>query len=150
MFHSHHEADNLPLDLPSTRTTLSGLSIGLFAAAAISVSDSLADVASNGVESVRVAFRLGIHVDGVSGRLESRDEDGTYGSWAYVLTGLTIAKVQEELDRYNTESVGIAPVLFRLIHSITPTLSSQTPRRQKSSSVRRTKRPSASQAPRRA
>jgi asperthecin polyketide synthase len=57
------------------------------------------------VESVRVAFRLGIHVDGVSERLESRDQDGTYGSWAYVLTGLSVAKVQEELDRYNTESV---------------------------------------------
>ena len=101
----------MPLDLPSARTTLSGLSIGLFAAAAISVSKSLAEVAINGVESVRVAFRLGIHVDGVSGRLESRDHDGTYDSWAFVLTGLSVAKVQEELDRYNTESVNSSPYL---------------------------------------
>lgn len=104
---SHHEADHLHLGFPSAKTTLSGLSVGLFAAAALSVSDSLADVAINGVESVRVAFRLGIHVDGVSGRLESRDQDGSYGSWAYVLTGLSVARVEEELDRYNTDSVNI-------------------------------------------
>ncbi|EFQ33703.1 beta-ketoacyl synthase domain-containing protein [Colletotrichum graminicola] len=109
MFIGHHEARNLPLDLPVAETTLSGLSIGLFAAAAISISDSLADVAVNGVESVRVAFRLGIHVDGVSGRLESRDHDGNYGSWAYVLTGLSAEEVQEELDRYNTESSNPTP-----------------------------------------
>ncbi|ORY60945.1 beta-ketoacyl synthase domain-containing protein [Pseudomassariella vexata] len=109
MFIGHHEADNLPVDLPSARTTLSGLSIGLFAAAAISVSRTLAEVAINGVESIRVAFRLGIHVDGVSGRLESRDQDGTYGSWAYVLTGVSVAKVQEQLDRYNTESSNPTP-----------------------------------------
>ncbi|GKT49751.1 non-reducing polyketide synthase nscA [Colletotrichum spaethianum] len=109
MFIGHHEAENLHLDLPSARTTLSGLSIGLFAAAAISVSESLAEVAINGVESVRVAFRLGIHVDGVSGKLEPRDHDGTYGSWAYVLTGLSVEMVQEELDRYNRESFNPTP-----------------------------------------
>ncbi|KAK0648453.1 beta-ketoacyl synthase domain-containing protein [Cercophora newfieldiana] len=109
MFIGHHEANDLRLHLPRARTTLSGLSIGLFAAAAVSVSESLAEVATNGVESVRVAFRLGIHVDGVSGRLESRDQDGTYGSWAYVVTGLSAEKVQEELDRYNTESSNPTP-----------------------------------------
>jgi hypothetical protein len=86
-------------------TTLSGLSIGLFAAAAVFVSTSLADVAINGVESVRVAFRLAIHVNNVSERLEARDQDGNYDSWACVLTGLSVAKVQEELDRYNKEAV---------------------------------------------
>jgi hypothetical protein len=102
----------------------------------------LAEVAINGVESVRVAFRLGIHVDGVSGRLESRDQDGTYGSWAYVLTGLSVAKVQEELDRYNTESVNSSLHL----QTRTPLIfSSPTPRRQKSSSVRRTRPQSALQ-----
>jgi hypothetical protein len=77
----------------------------LFAAAAVSVSTSISDVAINGVESVRVAFRLGIHVNDVSERLEARDQDGNYDSWAYVLTGLSVAKVQEELDKYNIESV---------------------------------------------
>jgi hypothetical protein len=77
----------------------------LFAAAAVSISTSIADVAINGVESVRVAFRLGIHVNNVSERLEARDQDGNYDSWAYVLTGLSVAKVQEELDRYNKEAV---------------------------------------------
>lgn len=95
----------MSLDFSGARTTISGLSIGLFAAAAISVSDSVAAAAINGVESVRVAFRLGIHVDSISGTLEARDQDGAYGSWAYVVTGLSVAKVQEELDRYNTESV---------------------------------------------
>ena len=137
-----HEVDDLPLGLPSGKTTLSGLSIGLFAAAAISVSKSLVDVAINGVESVRVAFRLGIHVDGVSERLESRDQDGTYDSWAFVLTGLSVEKVQEELDRYNSESVNSSPHLQtrKSLTSFSP-----TPRRRKFSSVRRTRPQSALQ-----
>ena len=84
---------------------LSGLSIGLLAAAALSVSTSVADLALAGVESVRVAFRLGIHVDRVSQSLESRDTNGQFGSWAYVVTGVSAEDVQAEINEYNIETV---------------------------------------------
>ncbi|KAG8527863.1 Type I Iterative PKS [Bacidia gigantensis] len=105
MFIAHHESNNLSLDLPKTSTTLSGLSIGLFAAAAVSVSSSLPELALTGAESVRVAFRLGVHVEGVSQSLEPRPADGNSDSWAYVVTGVSAEEAQSELDQFNAESV---------------------------------------------
>lgn len=85
-----------------------GLSIGLLSAVAISASESLSDLSRAGVESARVAFRLGVHVDHTSQLLESRDNDGgPPNSWAYVVTGLTEEEVQHELDQYNTSTVSI-------------------------------------------
>lgn len=78
------------------------------AAAAVSISSCLSDVALNGVESVRVAFRLGVHVDHVSQSLESREADGTRESWAYVVTGVSSEEIRAEIGRYNEESVSSA------------------------------------------
>jgi len=77
----------------------------LLAAAAVSVSTSLSELAVTGAESVRVAFRLGVHVDGVSQLLESREADGNLNSWAYVVTGISAEDVQREIDQYNAETV---------------------------------------------
>lgn len=77
----------------------------MLAAAAVSVSSSLAEIALNGVESVRIAFRLGVHVDGVSQSLESREAADRPESWAYVVTGLPVEGIGEEIERYNKESV---------------------------------------------
>lgn len=84
---------------------ITGLSVGLIAAAAATISASLPDFALNGVESVRIAFRLGVHVDGVSQSLESLEADGTRESWAYVVTGVSSEEVQKEISQYNSESV---------------------------------------------
>lgn len=102
---SHHEYHDTGYDLDRSDGTLTGLSIGLLAAAAVSVSSSLAEIALNGVESVRIAFRLGVHVDGVSQSLESRKAADTPESWAYVVTGLPVEEIREEIERYNKESV---------------------------------------------
>ena len=64
------------------------------AAAAVSISSFLSAVALNGVESVRVAFRLGVHVDHVSQSLESHEIDGTRESWAYVVTGVSSEEIR--------------------------------------------------------
>jgi asperthecin polyketide synthase len=78
----------------------------LLAGAAVAVSTSLADLAFAGAESVRVAFRLGIHVDRVSQSLEPRQPDGSnLDSWAYVVTGLPAENVQREIDQFNAETV---------------------------------------------
>lgn len=95
-------------------TTLSGLSIGLLSAATVAVSTSLSDLANVGIEAVRVAFRMGIHVDQVSQLLEAREPDSSPESWAYVVTGVTADIVQEELDRFNKETVGVHERLKRL------------------------------------
>ena len=75
------------------------------AAAAVSISSCLSDVALNGIESVRIAFRLGIHVDHISQSLESLEADGTRESWAYVVTGVSSEEIRAEIGRYNEESV---------------------------------------------
>jgi Starter unit:ACP transacylase in aflatoxin biosynthesis len=106
---SHYEAQNLDYDLPRRKTTLTGMSIGLFAAAAASVSSSLSELAYAGAESVRVAFRFCVQVDQVSQLLEPRGAEGNLRSWAYVVTGLSAEDVQRELDLYNAETVRPAP-----------------------------------------
>lgn len=75
------------------------------AAAAVSISSSLSDIALNGAESVRVSFRLGVHVDGVSQSLECREANSTPQSWAYVVTGVSTEEVKIEIEQYNEESV---------------------------------------------
>lgn len=72
----------------------------------MAISTSIFDLAHYGVESVRIAFRMGIHVDGVSQALESREPDSEPKTWAYVVTGVSAEIVQQELDRFNKETVG--------------------------------------------
>lgn len=88
-------------------STLAGLSIGLFAGAAVSLSRSLADLAKTGSEAVRVAFRLGVYVDGISRKLESSHPDGIPQSWAHCVPAMSQDNVQAEVDRYNTEAVSL-------------------------------------------
>ena len=101
----HYEASNQVYDFTDTATTLSGLSLGLLSAAAVSVSSSIPDLIKYGVEGARIAFRMGIHVDHVSQGLEPRDADGPPKSWAYVVANVGAETVQQELDRFNKETV---------------------------------------------
>ncbi|KAL8637986.1 MAG: hypothetical protein Q9228_004818 [Teloschistes exilis] len=107
MLIGHYEAQGLEYDLLSCNTSLAGLSFGLMAGAAVSVSTSLADLAYTGAESVRIAFRLGVHVDEISRKLESRELGASLDSWAYVVAEKSQEEVQHELDRFNTETVGL-------------------------------------------
>ncbi|EEQ30779.1 conidial yellow pigment biosynthesis polyketide synthase [Microsporum canis CBS 113480] len=104
MFIGHYEAEDAEWDLVPSRTVLAGLSIGILAAAAVALSSSLADVAKNGAEGVRVSFRLGVYVADISTKLESPQPDGTLSSWAHVVTETTQAGVQDELDQFNADT----------------------------------------------
>lgn len=106
MLLGHYEALGPEYDLRPDATTLAGLSIGLLAGAAVAVSSSLADLAKTGAEAIRVAFRLGVYVDEVSRKLESPQPDGRLLSWAHVVTGMTQAEVQKELDAFNARAGG--------------------------------------------
>lgn len=103
---SHHESQDIPYAFDGN-TTLAGLSIGLFAGAAVSLSRSLADLVRNGSEAVRVAFRLGVYVDDISRKLESSHLDGTPKSWAHCVPSMSQDKVQAEVERYNAEAVSL-------------------------------------------
>ncbi|KAK8134771.1 hypothetical protein PG984_006783 [Apiospora sp. TS-2023a] len=88
---------------------LAGISIGLFSAASVAVSRSLADLVLCGAEAVRMAFVFCLHVGRVSQLLESpgdiKDNTPTQRpeirTWAAVITGLPAEVVQAELDRFN-------------------------------------------------
>lgn len=56
---------------------------------------------------MRIAFRMGIHVDRVSQSLEAREPDSNPKTWAYVVTGVSAEIIQQELDRFNKETVSI-------------------------------------------
>ncbi len=82
-----------------------GISVGLFAAAAVAVSESLLDLASYGAESVRTAFAFCVHVRRISQILESTvdEESAASVSWATVVIGVPADTIQAELDCFNYE-----------------------------------------------
>ena len=86
---------------------MAGLSIGLLAGAAVSLSRTLHDLTNTGAESVRVAFRLGVYIDDISRKVEARDPAAPPQSWAYVVTGLSEKDVQQEIDKYNADTVSV-------------------------------------------
>ncbi|KAM5459232.1 Type I Iterative PKS [Microsporum canis] len=101
MLIGHYESKGLTYTLPQPGTHLAGLSIGLFSAAAVSMSASISDLTITGPECARCAFRLGVHVERVSQLLEPRVTDGKLESWVYVVTGMGVDEIQQELDNYN-------------------------------------------------
>ena len=78
--------------------SLAGLGIGLLAATAVSSASTLTDLPLAGTDAVRIAFRMGIHVQDVSENLESRDVAERSDTWAYVIHNVSLAVAQEELD----------------------------------------------------
>ena len=63
-----------------------------------------------GADAVRLAFRMGIHVQGVSENLEARELSESPDTWAYVVHNVDPVAAQEELDtmhsRENTPATG--------------------------------------------
>ncbi|RYP49868.1 hypothetical protein DL768_004484 [Monosporascus sp. mg162] len=104
MLLGHCEAQSNDYNLHNGTTKLAGLSVGLLSSAAISVSSSLSSLNRAGIESARVAWRLGVHIHRLSQLLESHPTEGQPDSWAYVVTGLSESQVQEELDTINSTS----------------------------------------------
>ncbi|KAI1371168.1 ketoacyl-synt-domain-containing protein [Hypoxylon crocopeplum] len=87
-------------NLDPATTCLAGMGVGILAAVAISLAPTLADIPITGAEVVRVAFRMGIHVDEVSQNLEPRPLSGSPDPWAYVVSEVSPDDVQEELDAF--------------------------------------------------
>lgn len=93
------------LNLDPTTTCLVGMGMGILAAMAISLAPTLADIPITGAEVVRVAFRMGIHVDEISQNLEPRPLSGSPDPWAYVVSEVSPDDVQEELNAFQAKEV---------------------------------------------
>ncbi|KAK4504435.1 hypothetical protein PRZ48_005351 [Zasmidium cellare] len=109
MFIGHHESHGLDLGDTQGTSIASGLSIGLFSGAAVATARTLGDLVKTGVESLRVAFRLGVFVQDFSQKLESPHHEGTQQSWAHVVTGLSKDTIEGELAPYN-DKPGVSPL----------------------------------------
>ncbi|KAL4925855.1 ketoacyl-synt-domain-containing protein [Aspergillus undulatus] len=104
LFIGHHEATSTELSHPKNLTMIAGLSVGLFSAAAIALSTTLAEVVRNSAECLRISFRLGVYVGSFSSKLEAPQPDGMpKDSWAHVVTGLSEESVRNELTRVNED-----------------------------------------------
>lgn len=99
LLHRYHETHQLSYRRPAC---LVGISVGLFSAAAVAVSNSISDLVSYGAESVRTAFTFCVHVQSVSQTLEpTMTEQAASVSWATVVIGVPADAIQVELDRFN-------------------------------------------------
>ncbi|KAH6722851.1 putative polyketide synthase [Leptodontidium sp. MPI-SDFR-AT-0119] len=81
-----------------TNTCLAGLGVGLLASTAVSLSSNISELPLAGASAVRLAFRMGIHVQSVSENLEARDMSESPETWAFVLHNVQAAVAQKELD----------------------------------------------------
>ncbi|KAI1762104.1 putative polyketide synthase [Hypoxylon sp. FL1150] len=90
-------------NLDPTTTCLTGIGVGILAAVAVSLAPTLADIPLTGAEVVRVAFRMGIHVDEVSQNLEPCPLSGSPDPWAYVVSEVSPDDVQEELNAFQAK-----------------------------------------------
>ncbi|KAF3058488.1 Conidial yellow pigment biosynthesis polyketide synthase [Daldinia childiae] len=91
------------LNLDPTTTCLAGMGVGILATVAISLAPTLADIPITGAEVVRIAFRMGIHVDEVSQNLEPRPLSGSPDPWAYVVSEVSPDDVQKELSAFHAK-----------------------------------------------
>lgn len=76
----------------------------MLGAAAVSCSSNAADLPLYGADAVRLAFRMGIHVQAVSHEIEARDLAATPDTWAYVVNGVNPGEAQTELDSMSAAS----------------------------------------------
>jgi hypothetical protein len=62
------------------------------------LSANLSDFPPAGADAVRIAFRLGVHVQAVSEQLEHSDATERSDTWAYVVHNCDPPTVQKDLD----------------------------------------------------
>lgn len=90
---------------PPSDTVFVGLCTGLLAASAVASSQSTLNLIANGLTTVRVAFRIGVKVNGVAQRL-SRNGDTKVGkSWSRLVVGAQKDAAVAAVGRFNEQQV---------------------------------------------
>ena len=80
-------------DFGTANAALAGLGIGLLSTAAVSLSQSVSNLALAGAEVVRLSFRLGVVVGRISQNLEPREPTSPPSSWAAVVPDVDVEDV---------------------------------------------------------
>ncbi|KAH7564262.1 hypothetical protein BM1_01309 [Bipolaris maydis] len=80
---------------------LTGLGVGLLSATAVALARDISELAFYGVQAITVAFRMGVHVQGVSHYLEARDPAEPPKTWAYVVHNVDPQETKKELEAYH-------------------------------------------------
>lgn len=94
----HHETHSISY---RPAKCLVGISVGLFAAAGVAVSESLSNLISYGAESVRTAFAFCVQVQRVSQVLETTvTEQATSVSWARVVIGVPAETIRQSIGPF--------------------------------------------------
>ena len=87
----------------SSDTLIVGLCTGLLAAAAVASAPTIPALIPLGVETVLIAFRVGLHVYRVASRLGV--SSGNRESWSSVVNGTNEAAVYQAISSFHKEKV---------------------------------------------
>ena len=90
--------------IPSN-TVLVGLCTGLLAAAAVSASQNVLDLIANALNIVRVAFRIGVKVNGAAERLSATRDAEVSQSWSRLVVGAQKDASISEVAQFNKTQV---------------------------------------------
>lgn len=77
------------------------MGVGLLSATAVALARDISEVAFYGVQAITIAFRMGVHVQGVSHYLEARDPTEPPKTWAYVVHNVDPQETKKELEAYH-------------------------------------------------
>lgn len=90
--------------VPSS-TVLVGLCTGLLAATAVSASHSVLDLVANALRVVRVAFRVGVKVNGAAQRLSIAHDVQVNQSWSRLVVDVEKEASIAEVEQFNERKV---------------------------------------------
>lgn len=88
-----------------SNTVLVGLCTGLLAATAVSASHSVLDLVANALRIVRVAFRIGVKVNGAAQRLSIAHNVQVNQSWSKLVVGVQKEASIAEVEQFNERKV---------------------------------------------
>lgn len=92
-------AEEFP-DLLSKEKSIIGLCTGLLAATAVSAFSSASSFVPLAVETVRIAFRIGVQIDSVADQLRTRGEGSE--SWSIIVSGITDTVAKQALESFHS------------------------------------------------
>lgn len=80
---------------------ITGLGVGLLSAAAIALARDVSEIPFYGAKAIEIAFRMGIHVQGISHNLEARNLDEPPKTWAYVVHNVDPEQTKKDLEAFH-------------------------------------------------
>jgi len=102
---SNRDYEHRAEEFHKANSLLTGLDMGLLAAAAVVSSPTLADIPAVGAEAIRIALRTGIIMQERARQLEPQTTGAALESWAVVVRGTSEEAMQIEVQALNNSMV---------------------------------------------